>query len=59
METRIQMAQLIHITSQQDEASILRNGIHAAKRQHGPREVLAMPVLPNFSITHQWSGELR
>ena len=36
-----------------DEASIIKNGISAAKRKTGARGVHAIPVLANFTTTHQ------
>lgn len=53
------MVSLVHIADKNDEASIVKNGISAARRKAGPRGVFAVPVLPNFTITHQWARELK
>ena len=53
------MVSFIHIADKNDEASIVKNGIGAAKRKAGPRGVFAVPVLPNFTTTHQWARELK
>lgn len=53
------MVSLIHIADKKDEASIVKNGISAAKRRTGLRGVFAVPVLPNFTTTHQWARELK
>ena len=59
MSIPIEMVSLIHIADKNDEASIVKNGINAAKRKVGPRGVFAMPVLPNFAVSHQWARELK
>jgi len=53
------MVSFIHIADKNDEASIARNGIRTAKRETGPRGVYAMPVVPDYAITHQWARELK
>jgi hypothetical protein len=53
------MASFVHIADKENEEAILRNGIKAAKRQSGAHGVHAMPIVPNFSQTHQWARELR
>jgi hypothetical protein len=53
------MVSLVRIADKNDEASIVKNGISAAKRKAGRRGVFAVPVLPNFTITHQWARELK
>lgn len=53
------MISFIHIAASEDESSILRSGISASRRKGGPRGVYAVPVVPDFSITHQWARELR
>ena len=50
------MATFIHIADKNDQASIKRSGIKTAK---GSRVVCAVPVIPNFSTTHQWARELK
>lgn len=53
------MVSFIHIADKKDEQAILRAGIRAMKRRSGPRGVYAMPVVPNFTTTHQWARELK
>jgi hypothetical protein len=53
------MASFIHIADRNKEQSILRNGIRSVKRPSGTSGVYAMPVLPDFSTTHQWARELK
>jgi len=47
---------LLHLTSTKDVASIRRSGIRPGKRSGG---VYAMPVLPNYVVSHQWLRELK
>jgi hypothetical protein len=54
-----EMASFIHIADKNKEQTILRNGIKSTKRHAGVRGVWAMPVLPNFTTTHQWARELK
>jgi len=57
------MARLVHITADTDAARIRRNGIRA--RRLGwfvageDRFVWAFPVLPSYTVTHQWGRELK
>src|SRR6266511_2537209 len=54
------MAQFVHITEARAARRIERSGI--AARSHGRaggRGVYCMPVLPSFTLTHQWVRELR
>lgn len=53
------MASFIHIADKDNEQAILRNGIKATKRRSAANGVHAMPVVPNFTTTHQWARELR
>jgi hypothetical protein len=53
------MVSFVHIADKNDEASIVKNGIRSTKHKAGPRGVYAVPVLPNYAITHQWSRELK
>jgi hypothetical protein len=53
------MVSFIHIADKNDEKSILKNGIKCPKRKSGIRGVYAVPVVPNWSITHQWARELK
>lgn len=58
------MARLVHITADTDAARIRRHGIRA-RRIGGwfiageDRFVWAFPVLPSYTLTHQWSRELK
>ncbi|MEV4489948.1 HEAT repeat domain-containing protein [Micromonospora coxensis] len=54
------MADFVHITPARSARRIERSGI--AARSHGPaggRGVYCMPMLPSFTLTHQWVRELR
>src|SRR5688500_15541375 len=54
------MADFLHITTARAARRIERSGI--AARSHGRaggRGVYCMPVLPSFTLTHQWVRELR
>lgn len=53
------MPVFVHLTSQRNLASIRRGGIGAIKKRLRPRGVYAMPVTPNFQVSHQWLRELR
>jgi hypothetical protein len=54
------MADLVHLTPQRGAQRIARSGIAARSRNRsGDRGVYAMPVLPSFTLTHQWVRELR
>jgi hypothetical protein len=53
------MVTFIHITDKNSEKPILRSGIKLVKRRSGIRGVYAMPVIPDFTTTHQWSRELK
>lgn len=53
------MVTFVHIADKNSEKLILRNGIRSVKRRSGIRGVYAMPVVPNFTTTHQWARELK
>jgi hypothetical protein len=53
------MVSFIHLADKNSEKVILRNGIRSVKRRPGVRGVFAMPVVPNFTTTHQWARELK
>src|SRR5215218_3623640 len=53
------MPVFVHLTSHRNVASIRRGGIGLIKRRFRPRGVYAMPVTPNFYVSHQWLRELR
>lgn len=48
------MASFVHITDEKKRKLIEKNGIKKSKRG-----VFCMPVTKDFSITHQWSRELK
>jgi len=50
------MASFIHLADKRHEPLIVRNGIGKGKGREG---VYAVPVLPQFELTHQWARELR
>ncbi len=50
------MALFVHLASGKDIAAIRRSGIAVGKWRTG---VYAMPVLPNFFVSHQWLRELK
>ena len=53
------MASFIHVADERKEQAILRNGIKLIRRRSGLNGVYVMPVLPNFTSTHQWARELK
>ncbi len=53
------MAMFVHLTSAANAPRIRRSGIRAASRgQDGARGVYCFPVLPSYTLTHQWLREL-
>ncbi|NGN67541.1 HEAT repeat domain-containing protein [Streptomyces sp. A7024] len=49
----------VHLTPAANAARIRRSGIRAASRgQDGARGVYCFPVLPSYTLTHQWLREL-
>jgi hypothetical protein len=54
------MATFVHLAAEKDAKPILRSGIKLVRRyRFRPRGIFAMPVTPNFFITHQWLRELK
>lgn len=53
------MISFLHIADKKAEASIVKNGLRAARRKTGPRGVYAVPVVPSYATTHQWARELK
>ena len=54
------MPTLVHIADARDARKIGRGGIAPSKwRQPERRGVYAMPVLPNYFVSHQWMRELK
>ncbi|MFN7946898.1 MAG: hypothetical protein U0Z53_16220 [Blastocatellia bacterium] len=54
------MAMFVHLTSEKNIKSILRNGISRLRRKtSSPSGVFAMPVTRNFYVSHQWLRELK
>ncbi|WP_236141372.1 hypothetical protein [Nostoc sp. CMAA1605] len=51
---------LVHLTSSNNRNSVLRSGIKPRfYRQEYPKGVFAMPIIPDFYISHQWLRELK
>lgn len=54
------MAMFVHLASENDIASIKRVGIKPCRsKDEYPGGVFAMPVTPEFYISHQWLRELK
>jgi hypothetical protein len=57
------MAMYVHIADERDSAAIRRSGLklpRARKAVTGrPWGVFAMPVIPNYVLSHQWVRELK
>lgn len=54
------MALFVHVTAQKNARAIRRAGIKVAPVNHLiPQGIFALPVLPNFFISHQWVRELK
>jgi hypothetical protein len=54
------MADLVHLTPERNARRIARSGVAARSRGwSGERGVYCLPVLPSFTLTHQWVRELR
>ncbi|WP_186319278.1 HEAT repeat domain-containing protein [Streptomyces sp. SAJ15] len=53
------MAMFVHMTSAANAPRVRRSGIRAAgSGQGGARGVYCFPVLPSYTLTHQWVREL-
>ncbi|GLF99187.1 HEAT repeat domain-containing protein [Streptomyces yaizuensis] len=53
------MAILVHLTPASNAARVRRSGLRAAgSRGGGARGVFCFPVLPSYTLTHQWLREL-
>jgi tetratricopeptide (TPR) repeat protein len=50
------MAMFVHLAAERDIPAIRRGGLRIGKGSPG---VYAMPVLPNFVVSHQWLRELK
>lgn len=55
------MAMFVHLASEANISRIRRVGINRSQRRRGnsPRGVYAVPVTPNFFLSHQWLRELK
>ena len=53
------MARFTHLARAKDEPSIRRGGIRPTPVTDVVSGVYAMPILPNFVVSHQWLRELR
>ncbi|MDX3522663.1 HEAT repeat domain-containing protein [Streptomyces scabiei] len=53
------MAMFVHLTSAANAPRVRRSGVRAASHgQGGARGVYCFPVLPSYTLTHQWLREL-
>ncbi|MER7769153.1 HEAT repeat domain-containing protein, partial [Kitasatospora sp. NPDC096140] len=53
------MAMFVHLTAAANAPRIRRAGIRADSRgQGGARGLYCFPVLPSYTLTHQWLREL-
>ncbi|MER7757318.1 HEAT repeat domain-containing protein [Kitasatospora sp. NPDC097643] len=53
------MAMFVHLTSAANAPRVRRSGVRADSRgQGGRRGVYCFPVLPSYTLTHQWLREL-
>lgn len=54
------MPTFVHVTSEDAAKKARRGGIRTAKMHGQPsRGIYAMPVTPNFQISHQWVREMK
>jgi hypothetical protein len=53
------MATFVHLTSAKVLPRILRAGIKPEATRFGSTGVFALPVTPNYVVSHQWARELR
>src|SRR3954447_21613731 len=59
------MPSFVHIADERDGAAILRTGLKVPRlrvrssRSDYPVGVFALPVVPNFLLSHQWVRELK
>src|SRR5580765_8966926 len=54
------MAVLVHLAPEKARASIERNGVKSSPAfGRWPKGVYAMPVLPDYFVSHQWMRELK
>ena len=53
------MPQFIHLADAKDTTSIERGGIRADSEVWSHTGIFAVPVLPSYTITHQWLRELK
>src|SRR5687768_6098839 len=60
MTGRPRMAMFVHLATEHDARAIRRAGIRLPRtRGRAPRAIYAMPVTPNFFVSHQWLRELK
>jgi hypothetical protein len=53
------MPVFVHLTPDRNIASIRRQGIGLRNQLFHSRSVYAVPVMPNFYVSHQWLRELK
>lgn len=52
------MARFVHLAPAARAARAVRSGLRASPGHHGERGVFCFPVLPSYTLTHQWLREL-
>lgn len=52
------MARFVHLAPAARAARVARTGLRASPSRHGERGVFCFPVLPSYTLTHQWLREL-
>ena len=52
------MALFVHLTSRADIARVQRSGVHTSSGQGDVRGVFCFPILPSYTVTHQWLNAL-
>lgn len=53
------MTTFVHLTSAARQKRILRSGVKPEATRFGSSGVFALPVTPNYVVSHQWARELR
>lgn len=55
------MAMFVHITSEREGRRVVKSGLktHSTRHEEIQFAVFAVPVIPNFTLSHQWVRELK
>lgn len=55
------MALFVHITSEREGRHVAKSGLKTHRTRHVdiPFALFAVPVIPNFTLSHQWVRELK